>query len=315
MNSKKSIIISLILLSSITIKAHPGIGLVYDGDKTIFYTDLIHVWKLNIENGDKEIAVKDVHTHELYLDEENNLYGEHYWYIESEEKFKNFIWQLDKNGNLQKIREDQYGENDDFSFTRNDNFASFEVRQSNDIYMIIKKDSINETILHKAKLNHPTWKYLTANEELLFIDYPSIYSAKSKNLELVKDDISSKRFPFSTQSTDHNIYGVWTDKNDNIYVAIYGGREVKKINREGNTSRIVKSSLLWSPVNGVFDKNGNLWLMECKIGGKIRVREINSSEIKNNATFIIENSISILILVGVVFITHQRIKRRKKYAQ
>lgn len=301
----------MILLNFINLKAHPGIGLVYDGDEIIYYTDLKQVWRLNIHTREKEIAVQDAHTHELYLDKENNLYGEHYWYVESEEKFKNFIWRLDRNGDFQKIREDQDGENDDFSFVRNDDFASFEMRQANDSYLIIKRDSISETILHEAKLHHPTWKYLTANEALLFIDYPSIYSVKSGSLELIEENVSSKKFPFSTQSNNHNIYGVWTDKNDNIYVAIYGGREVKKIDKEGKLSRILKSSFFWSPVNGVFDKDGDLWLMECKIGGKIRVREINRSEVENSATSIFENIIFMLILISLGLVIYQRIKRRK----
>lgn len=292
--------------------AHPGIGIVYDGKNTIYYTDLTHVWKLDVKSGKSEIFIENIHTHELYIDKSGNLYGEHYWYIESEEKFKNYIWKANVNGELDIIRDEQYGENLDFSFIRNDDFESFDILKRQNIYEIVKKDSLNETILSKAELNHPTWKYLTDKEELLFVDYPSIYSFKSEELKLIAEDVSSKRFPFSTQSNEHNIYGIWNDNNDNIYVAIYGGREVKKIERDGNTNRVLKSSFLWSPVNGVFDENGNLWLMECKIGGKIRVRKINQSELSNNASFIVENIILTLTLLIILISIYQKIKRIRR---
>ncbi len=146
----------------ISLNAHPGIGLVYDGNETIYYTDLKQVWTLNIYTGAREVAVPNVHTHELHLDKGNNLYGEHYWYVEAEEKFKNYIWRFDKNESFQIIRAEQYGENDDFSFVRDSSFVGIEIKQINGSYMVIRKDSINESVLCSAQLNHPTWSYLTA---------------------------------------------------------------------------------------------------------------------------------------------------------
>ena len=92
------------------VQAHPGIGLVYNGNQTIYYTDLTHVWRLNTKTGESEIYLENIHTHELFLDENGNLFGEHYWYEESEEKFKNFIWKVDNNGEFYKVRNDQYGD-------------------------------------------------------------------------------------------------------------------------------------------------------------------------------------------------------------
>jgi hypothetical protein len=47
-----------------------------DSRGNFFYTDLSHVWKI-APSGAKSIALRGVHTHELYLDREDNLYGEH----------------------------------------------------------------------------------------------------------------------------------------------------------------------------------------------------------------------------------------------
>lgn len=54
--------------------AHPGVGIVKDSKGNIFFTDLHQVWK--ISNGIKKIIVPDVHSHELYIDKDDNLFGE-----------------------------------------------------------------------------------------------------------------------------------------------------------------------------------------------------------------------------------------------
>jgi len=57
----------------------------------------------------------------------------------------------------------------------------------------------------------PEFSIWLNGENLLFVDYPSIYIADRDTLDLVAKDISSKRIPFSMQSDLHNIYGIWTD--------------------------------------------------------------------------------------------------------
>lgn len=298
------------LLLAFFAQAHPGIGIVYDGDQTIYYTDLTHVWKLNTRTGVAEIYIENVHTHELFLDKEGNLYGEHYWYIESQQVFKNYIWKVDKNGNFQKIREDQEGENEDFSFVRDESFASYYLRKTNSNYEIIKKDSLNEKVLHSVSLNHPAWKYLNSQNELLFIDYPSVYSANQEEIKVLSEDISAKRFPFSIQSDHHSIYGLWTDQNANVYVAIYGGREIKRIDQSGESKRVLKTSFFWSPVNGVFDKNQNLWVMECKLGGAIRVRKVEQSQL-GNSSFLLENGIILTSLLLIGRFIYAKVRKRR----
>ena len=62
-----------------TAQAHPGVGIVQNSRGTVFYTDLKQVWKIT-PNGEKSVAVPNVHSHELCLDADDNLYGEHLWY-------------------------------------------------------------------------------------------------------------------------------------------------------------------------------------------------------------------------------------------
>ena len=66
-------------LWALTAPAHPGVGIVVDGRGNVFYTDLAHGWK-RTPGGKRSIFVRNVHTHELFLDVAGNLHGEHLWY-------------------------------------------------------------------------------------------------------------------------------------------------------------------------------------------------------------------------------------------
>ena len=79
MTNLKTILSLTFLLICLVAEAHPGIGIVEDSKGNIFYTDLEKVWKIS-KDGTKKVVVNNVHTHELYIDETDNLFGEHLWY-------------------------------------------------------------------------------------------------------------------------------------------------------------------------------------------------------------------------------------------
>ena len=55
-------------------------------------------------------AVVEAHPHELYLDEEDNLYGEHEWYEgEVTDKWGNYVWCLSYDGVFEKTIQDVEG--------------------------------------------------------------------------------------------------------------------------------------------------------------------------------------------------------------
>lgn len=53
--------------------AHPPVALVMDRGGNVFYSDLERVWMI-APDGRKSVAVPGVHTHELGLDAEGNLF-------------------------------------------------------------------------------------------------------------------------------------------------------------------------------------------------------------------------------------------------
>ncbi len=280
--------------------AHPGIGLVYDGDNTIYYTDLEHVWRLNISNGEKEIAVQGVHTHELSMDRFGNLYGEHYWYDESEQVFKNRIWKLDRQGVHTYLNDERIGENIDFGFVRDREFGMYQFLPDNGSHSIIRTDSVGTTSLHRGGFTNPLWPYLGKENSLYFTDNDALYKLSSGSISRLAEGLISARVPFSVQDKKHSLFGIWTDSSNNAYVAVYRGRVVRRIDVTGRVTTPLKTSFLWSPLNGVFDKNGDLWLLQGSLLGKVSIEKVEGDTLRNDASFLVENLVLFLFLGGIL---------------
>ena len=83
--------------------AHPGVGIVVDSRGNVFYTDLKNVWRVAPDGG-RSIAVANVHSHELYLDAADNLYGEHLWYDgEKSNRWGHRVWRRSPDGQVTDI--------------------------------------------------------------------------------------------------------------------------------------------------------------------------------------------------------------------
>lgn len=302
-------------LGLLSLHAHPGIGLVYDGEHTLYYTDLDHVWKFDMRSGESRIFVENVHTHELAMDAAGNLYGEHFWYEEELDVFKHYIWRTDREGAFNKIREEQEGENTDFGFVRDNMFASYVLSARNGHFEIIKKDSSSSNVWQEMELGIPGWGYVTPEGDFLFSDYPRIYAANADEVKVIAEDLSASRIPFSLQDKTHHIYGIWTDRNGTIYTALYGGRQVVRIGTDGVVERVLSTGLLWSPVNGVFDKDDQLWLMEARMDGVVRLRKVEMDQLGVDTSFsedIVVLFLVLLIILGTILLIRGNFRRKRQ---
>ena len=116
--TKELLCVLFLMLAGVAAQAHPGVGIVKDSRGNLFYTDLKQVWKI-MPDGKKSVAVPNVHTHELCLDAEDNLYGEHLWYEgEATKKWGHRVWCLKDDGTLVDVIPAREGFLRDYSFVR-----------------------------------------------------------------------------------------------------------------------------------------------------------------------------------------------------
>jgi hypothetical protein len=92
-----------------------------DSRGSVYYTDLKQVWKLS-PDGSKSVVVPRVHTHELFIDFQDNLYGEHLWYEgEATKTWGHRVWRLAADGTRTDVIPARAGfreDRGDFSFVR-----------------------------------------------------------------------------------------------------------------------------------------------------------------------------------------------------
>ena len=278
---KKWIALLSITLCFQFLSAHPGIGIVKDRKGNIYYTDLKQIWKID-NNGKKTMAVPNVHSHELYMDSADNLYGEHVWYNgERLNTWGHYVWCLKNDGELVKIKEPSPGFLENYSFVRDQQGNMYWAERFKISRIKKKTPAGNIVTLVEGKFKDIRWMHATLLGELYFVDLNDLYKVdKQGKLTLVAKSLEERNTIFEYTSLKHNIFGIWLDKNDNIFIAVKGGGVVKKITA-GTVFTFVHSYGGWSPTGGLFDDEGNLWLMETNLANDTRVRKITEKELSS----------------------------------
>lgn len=267
------------LLLAASVIAHPGIGIVMNSRGEIFYTDLKQVWKISPE-GKKSVAVANVHTHELYLDADDNLYGEHLWYEgEASDKWGHYVWKLHASGKLERVIPPREGFREDYqdcSFVRDAAGNMYWAERGEPT--VIRKRVPDGTISDLCKTHDfrdVRWMMASAEGTVYLTDAGDLrrISPGGEVVTLARD-LKERRLSEHVFGDGHNLMGLWQDEDGNVYVASYSGRLVKKITPAGRVEVVARSHVPWGPTGGLLAPNGDLWLLEYSDYNTTRVRQI-----------------------------------------
>jgi hypothetical protein len=261
--------------------SHPGVGIVKDSKGNIYYTDLKQVWKIS-KDGSRKIVVPGVHTHELHMDAEDQLHGEHLWYNgEDLDTWGSYAWRLKPNGKLDTVVGIHEGFLEHYSFNRDKNGNQYWVERG-PVSRIMKKTTGGDSaVLAEGSFKDIRWIHVSPDGRVYFIDLLDLYFINTNgHLTLLVKDLAKKPGPLSMHSEKHSIFGLWTDQDQNLYAAVYSSKTVKKIDPEGKVSDLLYTSPAWSPTGGLFDEEGNLWLMEYNLANEVRVRKVTKLELQ-----------------------------------
>ena len=317
---KKIFLTGSFLLIFCLVFAHPGIGIVKDSKGNIFYTDLKQVWKID-PSGTKTIAVKGVHTHELYIDDQDNLYGEHLWYNgEAKDTWGHYAWRLKNNGELVKEIEPTAGFLTNYSFVRDSSGNMYWVERFT-TSRIMKKTKTGElTKLIEGKFGFIGWLFSTKNGTLYFTESNKLHRLlPNGQLETVAENIGSRSTDFTIMGRNYDSYGIWTDNADNVYLAMMDSRKVVRISSDGKPETIISSNSSWMITGGMFDDSGNMWVLENSVTNEVRVRKIDlqslaasdtgSSKISQTHLLI---TIFIAVAIVVLFLIARMLLNKRK---
>ena len=312
----------ILLLSPFLAQAHPGIGIVKDSKGNIYYTDLKQVWK--ITNGHQTVVVPNVHTHELYIDQNDNLYGEGGDYDDKTRKFYHYLWVYRANGQIDTVMgmKEAYV-HQDFSLSKDQRGNEYYVKHflSNpDTTHIYKKAPGGKEILFATgSFKAVTWLHPQANGSLFYILNNTLYRVDTVgNIKLIREGIANPKPSFKFSGNSITIWGVWQDNTNNIYVAVFSDQTVKKIDTQGNLTDVYTSKGEWAPLHGVFDNHNRLWVLESSDRNDVRVtlaeaNPMTKPEKKSNLlTYIIVSALVSCIMIVYLMFKYFNLARLKR---
>lgn len=304
----------LFFLAPLVVQAHPGIGIVSDSRGNIYYSDLQQVFR--IKNGKRTVAVPNVHTHELFIDANDNLYGQHEITI-SDHQFNHYLWRLRPDGRLDTLVGIRPAyEQVDFSLARdrqgNEYYTKQFIKRPESAHIYKKTPRGKETVFATGNFKGVKWLHPQDDGSLLFELRNNVYrvDASGKTSVLAKNIADpDPDFAFFKSPT---VWGIWQDKERNVYVAAFSDQAVKKIAPDGTVSTHYQSSGNWGPVQGVFDHRGRMWLLETSDKNESRVVEVplvlqTTSTPDDNLTI---GFLTIFIAIGGFFL-YRYLKRKR----
>lgn len=283
----KNFLLFFLLAFPLCSQAHPGIGIVKDSKGNIYYSDLNQVWK--ISNGRKSVVVPHVHTHELYVDTKDNLYGEHLIYEAGPPaKWYHYLWALRPDGRLDTVvnlREAYLRA--DYSLARDpagNEYYTKQFTQTSATRHIYKRPAAGkESVFATGDFKGLRWLHPQKDGSLLYVQHNNVYKINPQGeSRLLAKEIGNKTPSFSFSGNAVTVWGVWPDSAGNVYAAVFSDQVVRKIQPDGQVVDYYKSGGNWAPAHGIFDNSGQLWLMESSDKNEIRVIAVPAAKVQDN---------------------------------
>lgn len=258
---------------------HPGVGIVEDSRGNVFYTDLKQVWKIT-PSGQKTVAVPNVHTHELFLDDQGYLYGEHLWYNgDQRNTWGHHVWRLAPSGKIEKVIPDTEGFLENYSFVRDHTGTMYWADRSKPCQQVVRRGADNVTRPISDSCFENIRKIETLQDgSILVTDFQDLKKIDTRGkVTTVASKIANKNWTKSTVDNQNSVMGIWADGHGNIFAAVMSERLVKKFGADGKESVAYKTSWPWAPSGGMVDSKGNLWLLETTMTNSVRVERIEKN--------------------------------------
>lgn len=266
-------LIVLVAFIAAPLLAHPSVSVVFDSKGNLYYSDLKQVWQ-RAPDGKLTVAVPGVHTHELAIDAQDNLYGEHVWYEgERTDKWGHYVWKRAPDGRVAMVIPRREGFLTNYSFVRD---AAGNMYWADRDSGQIRRRAPNGAITTVAReLRRVRWMTASPRGTLFLIDLPDLVriDPNGRVTTLVKNIVGG--LPITPQWwLRHDVQGLWVDKNENVYVAHTDDRQVLRVTPAGAVTIIAKSPLPWSPTGGGIAPNGEVWVLEVNPVNGMRVRKV-----------------------------------------
>lgn len=266
------ITLALVIAAAVSLAAHPPVSVVIDRQGNAYYSDLDQVWKV-APDGTKTVAVAHVHTHELYLDAQGNLFGENLWYNgDATKTWGHYVWRRSPDGAVVKVIPDREGFLTNYSFVR-DGAGNMYLANRDEKRVERLAPNGTKSVVATGFANI-RWMNATADGTLYVVDTTDVVRIAPSGAVVRTSHVGKPSLLRFHVSQQHNVMGLWTDRAGNVYAAVYGEGKVKRIGRDGTVTVIAESPGTWGPTGGAFAPNGDLLLLEWSMTNQARLRRL-----------------------------------------
>jgi hypothetical protein len=279
-------ILGLILLPAAA-TAHPAWGIVADTRGNVFYSDLKQVWMLE-PTGRTTVVVPNVHTHELCLDTDDTLYGEHLWYEgDRTGRWGHRVWKRTRDGMITDVIPATEGFRRNYSFVRDRTGSMYwpadPTGNENGARTTIFKRTPDGTVRMLAS-GFTSIRVIAATSEGI------VYALDAGRLQRVAADGSWKTMASDLEEQRglvaramglveraagrdplrHAVMGIWPGANGHVYLANTGASAVKRVSPEGRVETVYRSSAPYSPTGVTVAKDTILVLESALSSARVR---------------------------------------------
>ena len=261
---------AVLLLTRFLATAHPGVGLVEDSRGNVYYTDLVHVWKVS-PDGRKTIAVRNAHTHELALDAQDNLYGEDLVYEgEALDRWHHRLWKRSPDGRVTDLFGKRAGFRNDHGFVRDHRGTEYWIYFENNTCLLRKRRPNGQVTTIQTKSPLPRLSWLAIGE-----DDSTLYATAGHRLYRISADGTVAPLLQHDRAEGHALMGIWPAPDGSVYVADYHDRAVNRVFPTGKVTLVTRTEPNWFPSAVLRARNGALWLTEYSPTNQVRLKRIS----------------------------------------
>ena len=254
----------LLLLSVGSATAHPPHGLVQTPDGSLYYSDLEKIWRI-APDGSREIAVDEVHAHELGLDEAGRVVGEDVRYLGGD-RYKNRTWRLVP-GQAAEHTPWRHGFWRDDGFVRDASGARYFIVCPGQRCTLLRRDARNtspETLAGPAAFSTRVQYVAAGRDGVYVVDGEDI-------LRVAPDGRVAKR----VTRLGAQLMGLRVlDAQDTLLVAGHVDRAVYRVARDGAVEVLARSAPPWAPTAALLARDGTLHVLEWSSKNEARVRHV-----------------------------------------
>jgi hypothetical protein len=272
-------VMALLGFAGALVADQPPVSVVMDSRGFVYYSDLENVWRIS-PTGARAPAVIGVHTHQLYVDPQDRLYGEDATNDPATGQPYHRVWRLDPDGTLTDViplRPGYLWDYGDFGFVHDRMGVAYLLQRTGGAALLRLGESgkVSRVTLPRSEpgfaLPTPDGRVLvTSGLDLIRVD------PRWQQAAVWKPDLADVTPRVVDVEDRQALLGLWLDPQARVYVACYAGAAVLRIDSDGEVSLVARSPDGWSPSGGMVGPDDSLWLLEMSEANEVRLRRLMS---------------------------------------